>query len=83
MLRLAERDHVRRVLGKAQAVVVSLDRAVALIGCPFRHGASPVFVDLAGYRLPADTERNAGGSAEVTFVGGIDEDLSLVCFGAA
>ena len=90
MGRFPERHLVGLVLRQAQPVIIGLDRAVRFVSGSGTDRASPILVDLAGNRLvelihpfPSDAEGDAGGRAQVTLVGGIDEYLSLVSLKAA
>ena len=78
--RLGEGHAVRRIVGQTEAVIVGLHGIVFLerAAVPFR--TAPIFVDTSGsglaelvFPFAPYAERNTGGSAEVTFVGGIQE----------
>ena len=80
MGRLGESHTVRRIIGQTEAVIVRLHGIVFLerAAVPFR--TAPIFVDTSGsglaelvFPFAPYAERNTGGSAEVTFVGGIQE----------
>ena len=80
-LRPGDRQPVLRIVRQAEAVVVGLDRVVALVGRAVGVGTVlPPAVNLSGARFAVfagpfapGPERNSCGGAQVAFVGGVDE----------